>query len=235
MRTHSATLLRSALRTIALLALVGSVALAQGDPETLFRLPGATATVSGDAITVSYRGAEDVYVAGLGWLSGSEEPPPVVAGSDVLVTGATLESLGVTAPRPEAMRPSGDAEVRIVLDLLALDPASLAGLAGRGSVEEGEALVTSVPPLVLAAVQPEELAGVELGLGSSESATNVRIVGPAFTYGRFVLSDPTRVVLDVTPRRTLDQPEVTRDLASGVEYRRFNYTTAGGGSVVHVV
>src|SRR5690606_12534615 len=41
--------------------------------------------------------------------------------------------------------------------------------------------------------------------------------------------------LDVTPKRTLDQPEVTRDLASGVEYRRFNYTTAGGGSVVHVV
>lgn len=235
MRTHRATLLRSALRTIALLALVGSVALAQGDPETLFRLPGATATVSGDAITVSYRGAEDVYVAGLGWLSGSEEPPPVVAGSDVLVTGATLESLGVTAPRLEAVRTSGDAQVRIVLDLPALDPASLAGLAGRGSVEEGEALVTSLPPLVLPAVQPEELAGVELGLSSSESATNVRIVGPAFTYERFVLSDPTRVVLDVTPRRTLDQPEVTRDLASGVEYRRFNYTTAGGGSVVHVV
>lgn len=235
MRSPLAILFRRSLLAFVCLAPVASLAHAQGAAETLFRLPGATATVSGDAITVSYGGAEDVYVAGLGWLSGSQEPPPVVAGADVLVTGATLESLGVTAPRLEAVRTSGDAQVRIVLDVPSLDPSTLAGLAGRGAVEEGEELVTSLPPLVLPAVQPEELAGVELSLSSSASATTVRLVGPAFTYERFVLTDPTRVVLDVTPRRTLDQPEVTRDVAPGVEYRRFNYATAGGGSVVHVV
>ncbi len=208
---------------------------AQEVEETLFRLPGATATVSGDAITVTYGGSEDVYVAGLGWLSGSQEPPPVVAGSDVLVTGATLEALGVTAPRLEAVRTSGGAQVRIVLDVPALDAAALEGLAGRGSVEEGEALLTRLPPLVLPAVQPEELAGVELGLSATADATDVRLEGPAFTYERFVLSDPTRVVLDVTPRRSLDQPEVERQVAPGVEYRRLNYPTASGGSVVHVV
>src|SRR5690606_11826684 len=107
----------------------------------------------------------------------------------VLVTGATLEALGVTAPRLEAVRTSGGAQVRIVLDVPALDAAALEGLAGRGSVEEGEALLTRLPPLVLPAVRPEELAGVELGLSATADATDVRLEGPAFTYERFVLSD----------------------------------------------
>ncbi len=228
---------RPTLRLLAALVCLAALAsaLAQPTDQTLFRLPGATASVNGDAITVSYRGAEDVYVAGLGWLSGSQEPPPVVAGSDVLVTGATLEALGVTAPRLESVRTSGDAQVRIVLDVPSLEPASLAGLEARGAVEEGEALVTRLPPLVLPATQPEELAGVELGLSANSDGTAVSLVGPAFTYQRFVLADPTLVVLDVTPKRSLDQPEVTRQVAPGVEYRRLNFPTAGGGSVVHVV
>ncbi len=228
--------LTGALLLVALSLLsLGARAAAQPLVETLFRLPGATATVQGDAITITYGGSQDTYVAGLGWLSGSSEDPPVVAGSDVLVTGAMLEALGFAGPRLEAVRTSGDAQVRIVLDVPSLDPSQLSSLAGRGAVDEGEALVTTLPPLVLPAVQPEELAGVEVSLSSTDVGTSVRLVGPAFTYERFVLADPTRVVLDVTPKRSLDQPEVTRELTTGVEYRRFNYPTAGGGSVVHVV
>src|SRR5690554_3412067 len=217
---------------LAALAVVLGTALAQ---EPLYRLPGASATVDGDAVTVRYRGEEHVYVAGLGWLDGSPFGAPVLAGSDVLVDGATLEALGVTTPRLRSVRTSGDAEVRIVLDVPDLDPGALDGLRGQGSVAEGEPLELRLPPLVLPAGQPEELGGVELSLVGDASGTSLRLAGPAFTYEYFVLSSPTRVVVDVVPRRVLDQPEVTRALAPGVEYRRFNYRTPGGGSVVHVV
>jgi len=220
--------------TTALLSLALALAAARAQ-ETLYRLPGATATVEGDAVTVSYGGQRFVYVSGLGWADGEPFGAPVIAGNDVLVDAATLEALGVTTPRVEAVRTSGDAEVRIVLDVPALDPGALAGLRGQGSVGEGEPLELRLPPLVLPAAQPEELAGVELSLVADGSGTTLRLAGPAFAYEYFVLEAPTRVVVDVVPRRVLDQPEVTRKLAEGVEYRRFNYRTANGGSVVHVV
>ncbi len=223
--------LRAALAALAL----ATSALAQEPAESLYRLPGATATVDGDAVTLSYRGQEDVYVSGLGWLSGGTMAPPVLAGSDVLVDSATLDSLGVSTPRLESVRTSGDAEVRIVLDVPALDAVELAALRGKGSMSEGEALEIRLPQLVLPASQPEELGGVELTLAAEPTGTTLRLAGPAFTYEYFSLASPTRLVVDVVPRRVLDQPEVTRSLAEGVEYRRFNYRTAGGGSVVHVV
>ena len=100
----------SAFRTVlAALALAVGPALAQ---EQLYRLPGATATVDGDAVTVRYQGEEHVYVVGLGWLSGGPFAAPVIAGNDVLVDAGTLEALGVTTPRVTAVRASGDAEVR---------------------------------------------------------------------------------------------------------------------------
>jgi exopolysaccharide biosynthesis protein len=223
----------SAFRTVlAALALAVGPALAQ---EQLYRLPGATATVDGDAVTVRYQGEEHVYVVGLGWLSGGPFAAPVIAGNDVLVDAGTLEALGVTTPRVAAVRTSGDAEVRIVLDVPDMDAAVLAGLRGQGNVAEGEALVLSLPPLVLPAEQPEELGGVELTLSADTAGTTLRLAGPAFTYEYFVLDFPTRVVVDVVPRRVLDQPEVVRQIAPGVEYRRLNYRTGGSGSVVHVV
>lgn len=227
--------LSAARALLALAALASAPALAQGAEEPLYRLPGATATVEGDAVTVRYRGEEHVYVAGLGWLSGVPYGAPVIAGSDVLVDGATLESLGVTTPRVEAVRTSGDAEVRIVLDVPSLDPTQLGDMRGQGTVAEGDALELRLPPLVLPASQPEELGGVELSLAVDGAGTALRLAGPAFAYEYFVLPEPTRLVVDVVPRRVLDQPEVTRPLAPGVEYRRFNYRSAGGGSVVHVV
>ncbi|HEX7038867.1 MAG TPA: phosphodiester glycosidase family protein [Trueperaceae bacterium] len=227
---------RAALWAIALAVGAASaqeqLAAAQGP---LYRLPGATATVDGDAVTIAYRGEELVYVAGLGWLTGAPFAAPVVSGSDVLVDGETLEALGVTTPRVEAVRTSGDAEVRIVLDVPDLDPAALAGFSGQGAIAEGQALELRLPPLVLPAAEPEELGGVEVSLAADPDGTSLRLTGPAFTYEYFALTAPTRVVVDVVPRRVLDQPEISRALAPGVDYRRFNYRTAGGGSVVHVV
>ncbi len=218
----------------ALLALACAVGAAAAQ-EPLYRLPGATALVDGDAVTIRYGGEEHVYVAGLGWLAGEPFGAPLLSGSDVLVDGPTVEALGITTPRVEAVRTSGDSEVRVVLDVPALDPGALQGFAGQGSVAEGQTLELRLPPLLLPAEQPEELGGVELGLTADAGGTSLRLTGPAFTYEYFALAAPTRVVVDVVPRRVLDQPEVTRSLADGVEYRRFNYRTPGGGSVVHVV
>src|SRR5690606_2271073 len=197
--------------TTALLSLALALAAARAQ-ETLYRLPGASATVEGDAVTVSYGGQRFVYVSGLGWADGEPFGAPVIAGNDVLVDAATLEALGVTTPRVEAVRTSGDAEVRIVLDVPALDPGALAGLRGQGSVGEGEPLELRLPPLVLPAAQPEELAGVELSLVADGSGTTLRLAGPAFAYEYFVLEAPTRVVVDVVPRRVLaaGHPRVQR-------------------------
>ena len=241
---------------IAVGSLLGGPALAQAEPldpvssgatqatlisapvvaaSDLYRLPGATAGVEGDAIVVRYGGREETYVAGLGWLSGIAAEAPVVTGSDVLLSAAALDVLGVDLPRVTAVRTSGQAEIRIVLDLVGLRAADLVGLSGTGMVAAEDTLELTLPRLLLPAAPVEDVAGLELLFDSRGAETTMLLTGPAFSYDYFTLADPARLVVDVIPQRELGQPEVERALTAGVDYSRFNYWTNSGGSVVHVV
>lgn len=203
--------------------------------EALYRLPGATATLGADAITVSYGGRSLTYVAGIGWSEGIDAPAPLVLGSEVALAPAVLSALDVFLPRLLSVRTSGEAEVRIVLDLHDLDYAMLAGLGGEGALSAGQPLTLTLPQLLLPVAQPEEFAGIELQLASGIGQTQFTAVGPAMTYRYFALTAPNRLVVDLIPQRQLDQPETLQVLGPGATYRRINYRGSAGGSVVHVV
>lgn len=201
-----------------------------------YRLPGASTTLTDDAVTIRYGAFHETYVAGLGWLSGIEADPPVVRQGEVLINSSLLDALGVSAPRLSDLRTSGAAEVRIVLDLEGIDAQALDGLRRSGSVPAGEALTVLLPPLLLPELSPEDVGGVAVDVTPVEGGTRLAAVGPAFSYQLFPLSNPTRLVLDVVPERDLTPvAERVREVAPGVTYRRFTVRTASGGSVVHLV
>lgn len=216
--------------------LAGPAARTQAASELYYRLPGASSTVTDDAVTVRFGAFHETYVSGLGWLSGIDADPPVVRGGEVLVNASVLDALGVDAPRLEGVRTSGAAEVRVVLDLPGLDAAQLAALRLSGSVGAAEDLELRLPPLLLPELTPEDVGGVALDLSSDANGTRVRVSGPAMSYQVFPLADPTRLVLDLMPERDLTPVvQSERQLAPGVSYRRFTVPTPSGGSVVHLV
>ena len=209
-------------------------------PETaaagpLFRVPGASAAVEDGAIIVQYNGREETYVPGIGWLSGLGLEPPTLVDDDVLMPGSLLDALGITLPRLVAIRTSGEAQLRVVLDVPSLDAAALAGVSGKGLLKEGESLSIDLPRMLLPVEGPDDLLGIEFHLLDVAGGTRLDLVGPPMSYEYFALAEPTRVVIDLLPQRELNLPEVDRTVAPGVRYHRFNYLTASGGSVVHVV
>lgn len=217
------------------------VGVAQGAPDPAagqlyYRLPGATTTLTDDAITIRYGAYHETYVAGLGWLSGIQADAPVVRDGEVLVNSSVLEALGVNAPRLEGVRTSGGAEVRVVLDLPGLTAMQLEGLRASGHKAAGQGLSFWLPQLLLPVVEPDEVSGVAIAFSQEDGGTRLNVTGPELDYDIFPLGEPTRLVLDLMPKRDLTPVVQTeREVAPGVTYRRFTVHTTSGGSVVHVV
>jgi len=224
---------RTLLLSLAFFLLASPTAGAQEVP--LYALPGALVDTGSDAITLRFDGREQVYVPGIGWQPHLDAPPPIVTDGVAYVGAAVLDALGVRAPRLERVRVAGDVEVRIVLDVPDLDAAVLEGLRKQGSVRAGEVLEFTLPPLLVPAGVPEDVGGVAVDVVADEAGTRLRLSGPAFRYDVFPLAFPTRLVLDVLPRRDLDVAEVDEQIAPGVRYQRILAPTAEGGSVVHLV
>jgi hypothetical protein len=229
-------------RNLTLSLLVGVLALplvvARGEtpPGTYYRVPDVAVRVADDAITVVHGPYHETYVAGLGWLSNMDADPPVLLGGEVLLNASVLDALEIREPRLEAIRYSGSVEVRIVLDMPQVSPAFLAGLRTGGSRSAGSPLVLHLPPMLVPVTAPEDVSGLELELTASKAEVQLRLSGPAFDYAVFPLENPTRLVIDVTPRRDLSQlVQVEREIAPGVTYRKYHVTTASGPSVVHLV
>lgn len=216
-------------------ALAGAQAVSD-ESQLYYRLQGATFSIADDAITVRYGAFHETYVSGLGWLSGLGAPAPVIRQNEVLVTGSMLEQLGVHGPRLEAVRTSGGAEVRVVLDVPGLVPSQLEHLRGSGTVPPGQSLSFWLPPLLLPELVPEDVSGVSFDIAAADGGTRLTLSGPELDYDVFPLSNPTRLVLDLMPKRDLTPVVQTeRELAPGVAYRRFTVHTTSGGSVVHLV
>lgn len=218
---------------LALLTLVAAALAA--DPGTLYRLPGADVSTGGGAITLTYGGRQLTYVQGLGWMNNLDAEPPHVAGDDVLVAPSLLDALGVALPRLDGVRFGGDADVRVVLDVPGLAADALASQEREGDVAAGAALELRLPPMLLPADQPDPYGGIDVTVDPAADATVVRLSGPAFHYRVFPLADPTRLVVDLVPQRAPAVPDLTKELAQGVTYRRFTAPSASGSSVVHVV
>lgn len=211
---------------------------ARAQETDYYVLPGADTSVTADAVTIRYGAFHETYVPGLGWLSGIDADAPLLRNGTVLLSGDFLEELGVDLPRLAGVRYSGDAEVRVVLDVPQLNASQLAELRSSGQVNAGESLTLSLPPLLLPEGQPEEVAGVlvEVRGGATSGATELVISGPDFSYDAFPLANPTRLVLDIRPHRDLSAvTQLERTLAPGVTYRRFKASSASGPSVVHLV
>ncbi len=198
-------------------------------------LPGATLSDQGDAVTLRYRNLEATYVRGLGWLNGWQVEAPVLLGSSVVASDDLLEAMGVTAPRLWAVRVGGERAVRLVLDIPELAAFDLANLEQVGELGDGETLLLTLPELLLPTEIPDPGLGVEVALETKPGRSEVTITTPAAHYQVDVLSDPTRVVIDLTPGRPKALADLTSEVAPGVIYRRFSAANGIGISVVHIV
>jgi hypothetical protein len=232
-RTRSHRLVRTALITLLLTSLA---AFAQNDNGPLVRIPGATATIRDGAITIQAAGREVIYVQGLGWLADLDAPPPTVVDGEVYGSPELLRVLGIGIPVLERVRFSGDTEIRIVLDVPALDAGALRALGRSGTVGEGEVLRLPLPALLLPAGLADAYRGLDVSFVQDAAATLLELGGGPYAYQVFALAEPTRLVIDVAPERpTVGPPDTVEALAHGVTYRRIRADGSGGPTWVHVL
>jgi hypothetical protein len=241
-----------------LIALLSLFTAAQADlpfSERFHLVAPEQVRLAGEAVTIQGVSAEDTFVPGLGWLSGSGAMAPVRRGSLVYVDRANLERLGLE-PHPVAELPAvqdldeitpvdplaarvrfgGDSEIRVVIDLPQLPHAGdLLGLEQEGQLAEGEALLLDLPRLMLPSSQPDPYHGIDVGFVSNALGTRLELRGPASSYEVFTLEGPTRLVIDVVPLRRERIRSETRTLMEGVVYRKFGAPTPSGQSLVHLL
>lgn len=215
-------------------ALLTAVTLAGA--QQYYRLPGASAEVSGGAVVLQTRAGSFTYVQGIGWIEPIAADPPVVVNGDVLGTLDLIRALGIDAPVLSDVRFGGDAAVRIVFEISGLsDAGALQPLAHRGALGDGESLRLRLPEMLVPAEPVDPQRGVDVVVEPAPGGTDVEIRGPASTYEVFALDGPPRVVVDVVPQPAVAQRPVEREVAPGVRYRRFLAPNGMGLSVVHAV
>ena len=224
------------------LVALGSAASAAGqalahEPAStpLVRIPGAVARAMDGAIAVRVHGEEFVYVEGLGWLGEIDAPGPELRDGQVYGVPTLLSAFGLDVAAVEAVRFAGDTQLRVVLDVPALDTATLAHLERSGEVGEGESLRLLLPPVLVPAGLLQSYGGIEVFFEQAAEGVIVELVGGAFRYEAFVVAGPTRMVFDLTLARPPREPETREALAEGVVYRRFQAESSGGTSRVHVI
>lgn len=238
--------------------------------DALFRLPGGIASEADGAFEIRYQQQSLNYVPGLGWLENLRAPAPVVQAGEVYVGSAVLEYLGIDGLRLEGVRWSDSGTLRLVLDLGGLrDPSRLAPATGEGQLSTSRTLHLHLPPMLLPQNWPQlesQLSQLGFQLESTDAVTTLSLRGPSVEreYEIFHLSDPDRLVIDITPTGGRDarwpqvvtpaptptptpaptpapgafvQPSETeaRSLLPGVTHRRYQAPTASGSSQVNVL
>ena len=86
-----------------------------------------------------------------------------------------------------------------MFDVAGLEPGALAPLEGEGALVAGQTLSFTLPPLLLPVSAPENVYGVDVAFATSAAGTRISLTGPAMRYRVFELSDPARLVVDLTP------------------------------------
>jgi len=212
---------------------------------TLFRLPPeVSSSVRQGSVELRYQETALNHVSGLGWLADGLVEQPVVRDGEVFVSGAVLEHLGITTARLERVRMRNledGSSLRVVFDFANLSSDALLPLAQEGQLAAGDVMRVDLPAVILPQQLPDTLWGFDLRLNTLGSRTRVELQGEAAIYRLAVLTDPTRLVLDLVPERApsavLALPAGTQSLAlrEGVTYRRLQAATEAGTSTVHVL
>ncbi|MEM6428842.1 MAG: phosphodiester glycosidase family protein [Deinococcota bacterium] len=186
------------------------------------------------------------HVGGLGWLADDLVEQPVVEDGEVFVSASVLEFLGLDGPRLENIRVNNSTNdagaLRLVFDFANVNPSDITAPLGEGQLVEDGRLQVDFPELILPKELPEFLWGYNVGVRSALGRSRLDVHGGAANYNVSVLSNPTRLVVDLIP----EQPERTTNLLlpagseqlnlrEGVTYRRFSFPTASGQSGVHVL
>lgn len=246
MTTPATTTALPTLTRVALLAALLWVAL-QGAAaaEGLVPLDGVEVDVTDGAIVLRDGARELVYVDGFGWLADLDAPPPELRPDGAYGAPALLAALGRAAPAPalpapgrvplEALRFAGEREVRIVLDLPALDVARLTGLERSGSVEVGGRVTLELPPLAVEPGRHDSYRGIDVAFADSADSTRLELSGGAFSYRVFAVPAPTRLVIDLSVERAPVWTDTTTVLREGVHYSRLRAEGASGPTWVHVI
>lgn len=215
---------------LCLLSLWGFVSSQEG----FYRVPDALVQQGGGAVTFRTPEGNLTYIEGLGWREPSSLGQPLLTPEGVFAPADLLEVLGITQPTLSGVRFGGSGTVRVVLDLTGISEGALA-LEQRGRLAEGEVLRLELPELLLPQELPDPYRGVALELVPRPGATEVQLSAGEASYHAFSLSDPTRLVIDVTPHAEVDIEARSEVLRPGVLYRHFASPTAIGSSEVHVL
>ncbi|MEX2540373.1 MAG: phosphodiester glycosidase family protein [Trueperaceae bacterium] len=229
------------------------LAVAIGQSSTLYRVPDAFVRFAGEAVTIDTGQASDTFIAGLGWLSGSDAPAPIRTDDELYVEEINRSRLGLefapvaaapaagedaqwTAPLVAGVRFGGDSEIRVVVDLPQLPSAiALRPLEREGRLGAKDVLVLDLPRTILPAEQPDPYHGIDVSLLEAPNGTRFELRGPELGYRVFALEAPTRLVVDVVPLRPERIPARTETLREGVTYRTFGAPTPSGQSLVHLL
>ncbi len=178
----------------------------------------------------------------------SSLPDPVPPATPSVVTPPFVPAPGAPAQVTE-VRFGGGETVRIVLDVPDLSP--LARITAEGTQPAGEALLLDLPGLLPPAQTRFAQRGASLTFAPAAAGTSLRIdtSGAAYGYSVFTLSDPGRVVIDLTPTGTafelepivLAEPvpatlQDTDQLSPGITHSTLRYPNGNAGmSTVHVL
>ncbi|MEM7735550.1 MAG: hypothetical protein AAF267_07145 [Deinococcota bacterium] len=152
------------------------------------------------------------HVGGLGWLADDLVEQPVVEDGEVFVSASVLEFLGLDGPRLENVRVNNSTNdagaLRLVFDFANVDAGDITAPLGQGQLAEDERLQVDFPELILPKELPEFLWGYNVGVRSALGRSRLDVHGGAANYNVSVLSNPTRLVVDLIP----EQPERVTNL-----------------------
>ena len=201
--------------------------------EALYRLPDTLVSQRDGVVTLSWGGETFSYVEGLGWTPPLDGSGPVVTADGVYAPASFFETLDMVAARVEDVRLAGDSTLRAVVDFS--EGVTLSVPEQEGRLEQDQILNLQLPPVLLPRTLPDPAGGVALELFEDASGVTLSVSGPPLNYKVFTLTDPTRLVLDLTPLSFAEVTPETRAVAEGVTYRRFAAPTTVGSSGVHVL
>lgn len=243
-----------------------------------YALPQGTYTIQPDSLLIHTSNFSDTYIFGFGWASGADHGQPTVEGGVAYVDARLWAEIGlavpaVPAPAPAPQRPvaslttpvpidalrfGGNDVVRVVLDVPALPGGGyLENFGTSGRLAEGELLELDLPFLLAPSGSHAPYRGVRASFVPRADGSLLRLDPPwgVWAFNVFALSDPARLVVDLTPieagvtppaangaagaNGTVGPmalpPEQVDFIAPGVTYRRFTFPGGDGTSPVHLI
>jgi len=243
------------MRRLTLLFLLAVLGMAGAQGGSYWPLYPDSFALDGSVIHVQGPLGEDYFIPGIGWSSGSDDPPPQVSGGELLLAPESLERLGFSrsgdpvTPTPEpvparraaepqgvSVRFGGDVQVRIVVDLPHVRSSlALQELNESGRLESGEVLEFDLPHDGSHVSIAERYGDIHVRLDSLGSRLRLRVQGPSISYFTFTLDEPTRFVIDAVPLRDAVVDERSRQLRPGVTHRVLAAQTPVGQSEVQLL